>query len=421
MQYRGTVQQQASPLKARDRPLPATSLRGMPGQTNRAINALRFVAALLVVLGHLRNTMFQDYRDIEHGVVPFLLYLTTSLGNAAVLVFFALSGFWVGGAALAQRLGGTFSVREYSIARLTRLWLVLLPALALTALVDFVGSKVFSHADIYTHPELYTGVVKEPSHSLVTLLGNIFFVQDLHVEPFGYNKPLWSLSYEFWYYAMFAALLVATATRSSLRTRLIAVVVAGAGAAISGTTVLVLFPVWLLGVVAAWKAPAAARWVARRKPRRVAFVRGAALVMLLLVMMTSRAGLGVGSGIAAATIGSCIFGAIAAFQLWTISPDVAWTGLRSRVLGWLSWLAESSYSLYATHMPLVVLIGAALVPDKDDRWDLVGPGYLVLLLLASLLVGFSVVFAHFTEHRTSEVRRWVRAQLTTSEPQPATD
>lgn len=50
--------------------------------------------------------------------------------------------------------------------------------------------------------------VENYSNSFLTFLGNFFFLQNIFVSTFGTNSPLWSLSYEFWYYVTFPLLLI---------------------------------------------------------------------------------------------------------------------------------------------------------------------------------------------------------------------
>jgi peptidoglycan/LPS O-acetylase OafA/YrhL len=63
-----------------------------------------------------------------------------------------------------------------------------------------------------------------------------------------------------------------------------------------------------------------------------------------------------------------VIGVPASALLWTLTTDLHPSGWRLRGLRGLSWPAESSYSLYAIHMPLVVLLAAWLTPQRDDRW-----------------------------------------------------
>jgi peptidoglycan/LPS O-acetylase OafA/YrhL len=58
-----------------------------------------------VLGGHLRSYIFQNYHELAHpGLLVKVFYFATGLGHRAVIIFFALSGFLVGGKALADIL-----------------------------------------------------------------------------------------------------------------------------------------------------------------------------------------------------------------------------------------------------------------------------------------------------------------------------
>ncbi|MDO9454973.1 acyltransferase [Nocardioides sp.] len=366
---------------------------------NRAIDAIRFLAALLVVLGHVRLTMFEDYPTASHGPLSQALYAVTGMGAPAVLVFFALSGYWVGGFGVVNRVrAGRFDVRDYAIARLTRLWIVLLPALALTAVVDWVGRKAFSSSDLYQVPVPYTGIEEVPSHALSTLAGNVVFVQEIHVKPFGYNYPLWSLSYEFWFYVIFAALALATSRQRGTTTRVVAVVVALLGCVVAGTDVLQLSLAWLFGVAAAVLAPQARRWAARSSST-MGWSQLAAAGVTGIAMVVARQLDLQGAPVAV------VVGLPAAVLLWTLTDDLAWTGVKGRLLGVFEAGSRSSYSLYAIHMPIVVLLAAWLTPTREERWTLGPVGFVEVLVITGGLIVIAVGFAAVTERRTHDVRR----------------
>ena len=66
---------------------------------------LRVIVANLVVLGHLRALLFVDYHQLlpeNQNISSKLFYLVTSSGHEAVIIFFVLSGFLVGGTTLNQ-------------------------------------------------------------------------------------------------------------------------------------------------------------------------------------------------------------------------------------------------------------------------------------------------------------------------------
>ena len=67
------------------------------------LDMVRGVSALAVMVGHIRGLFFLDYRDLaSRSPVVTFLYAVTGLGHQAVMVFFVLSGFFIGGGVLAS-------------------------------------------------------------------------------------------------------------------------------------------------------------------------------------------------------------------------------------------------------------------------------------------------------------------------------
>jgi peptidoglycan/LPS O-acetylase OafA/YrhL len=130
-----------------------------------------------------------------------LLYAPANCGSPAVFWFFVISGYLVGGSVIAEiAQTSSFDFRRYLINRMTRLYVVLLPALALGALLDSVRIATWG-------ANAHAGFENAASLSGVTLIGNIFYLQTIVVSTFGSNYPLWSLANEFWYYVTFPLLL----------------------------------------------------------------------------------------------------------------------------------------------------------------------------------------------------------------------
>lgn len=141
---------------------------------------------------HARGSAFVEYGrllEIDKTLFVTASYALTRLGNEAVIVFFVLSGFLVGGRAFKRIYQGTFSPTDYAIDRFVRIMLPLLPALILTAVVSLIIKGDFS---------------------ISILIGNIFSLQGVFVPVFEGNGPLWSLSYEVWFYILVFALGIAS-------------------------------------------------------------------------------------------------------------------------------------------------------------------------------------------------------------------
>ena len=65
------------------------------------LDMLRGCAAVLVMAGHLRAYVFQNYDSLNSPDLSVkIFYAITGLGHQAVIIFFAMSGFLVGGKAL---------------------------------------------------------------------------------------------------------------------------------------------------------------------------------------------------------------------------------------------------------------------------------------------------------------------------------
>jgi peptidoglycan/LPS O-acetylase OafA/YrhL len=188
--------------------------------TSVYLDAVRLFAALAVVATHLAYPRFSG---------GLLLPLRT-YGNDAVMVFFVLSGYVIAYTAATRDR----DVRTYAVHRLARLYSVALPAVFLTWAFDEVGRRV--------DPALYDGFWYKGDEPLRRMLAALTFTNELWfrgVRLFT-NGPYWSLGYEFWYYALFAAAWYWTGWQR----RLLVVAIA----AVMGPKILLLLPVWLLGV-----------------------------------------------------------------------------------------------------------------------------------------------------------------------------
>ena len=215
------------------------------------LDLLRGLSALAVCAGHLRAAMFLDYSALESATSmgTDLFYFATSLGHQAVMAFFVLSGFFVGGSILKN--SDNFHFQDYLVARLSRLWVVLLPALIFTFFIDLYINAY--HPSVMSgghYPALSSGPVGEASSTWSTLFSNIFFLQTIYAPVFGSNGPLWSLAFEFWYYMIFPLFMIAVGyIELSIARRLLALFVLLLIGVFVAPNVIELFPIWLFGVV----------------------------------------------------------------------------------------------------------------------------------------------------------------------------
>jgi peptidoglycan/LPS O-acetylase OafA/YrhL len=201
------------------------------GSINRsqsiALDLVRALAALAVLAGHTVQLEFYT------GPWPF----STLLQHDAVVVFFVLSGLVI--TSSLQRSGTTLG--KYAIARAARILPVAWLAIAFT-LVAFVAA-----ARLATHPLPQLSAYDQLTAANLALPA-IFLSESRFGEGALWNPCYWSLCYEVWYYALFAA---AWYLRGQRRVVWLAVLALAAG-----FRVLLLFAVWLMG---AWLARGAKR------------------------------------------------------------------------------------------------------------------------------------------------------------------
>jgi peptidoglycan/LPS O-acetylase OafA/YrhL len=128
-------------------------------------------------------------------------------GHTAVIIFFVISGFLIGGRTILNLEDKGFDLVDYFIHRFSRIYTVFVPALVAGYMIDWAGLEFFNASGIYNHPEqFYTNAFGNDiaKHlGLDTFVGNLMQLQTITVSVLGSNGPLWSLANEWWYYVLF--------------------------------------------------------------------------------------------------------------------------------------------------------------------------------------------------------------------------
>lgn len=213
---------------------------GMLGEDNWhsvMISLLRGLAALVVAAAHLRAAMFPGLHAIADPPLWFKgLAFLTGFAHQAVIVFFVISGWLVGGS-LLNRIGQPQAIGNYAVDRVTRLWTVLIPTFLLTLLFALSIGSIGGSDIVYSPGNQY---------SSITFVGNLFGLQHVLLPDFGGNFALWSLANETWYYLAFPLLALAwfartTAARLAYLSTLLLL------GSILPSAIVAYFLIWLLG------------------------------------------------------------------------------------------------------------------------------------------------------------------------------
>lgn len=368
------------------------------------LDCMRWVAASIVFLGHLRDPLFLGYGSLseaERNPLVQAWYFVTGWFGPAVIVFFVLSGYLVGGIASARASVGSFSIGSYAIDRVSRLYVAFLPALVLTAVLDVAGSIWFADTGFWTHqhPMLAEKVSSAPFGSLLTpglFIGNLFMLQTIAMPTFGSNMPLWTISLEFWFYAVFGfASLVVLAKPG--RQRILPAIGLLLLIVLLGKSFLIYMGLWLIGVASAF-----VPWRTLEKPLLAGLAFLGVLVATRLFQEAIRD--------LAWGIWLHDYSVALSFAWWLVSMR----STRFQLLGRTAWvnrvMADFSYSLYLIHFPLMLFFLGAL--HATGQFESIARGYSPtdstgLAIHAIVIVAIYLcawLFASLTERTTPFVR-----------------
>jgi peptidoglycan/LPS O-acetylase OafA/YrhL len=231
-------------------------------------------------------------------------------------------------------------------------------------------------------------------------LGNLLFLQSVFCDPFGSDSPLWSLSYEFWYYMLFPLLVLLFSGMVSWGRRVIYFALALLITLMIGLHIALYFLVWLAGAMLTF--PQLRQW---RKPRARFGVLGLTyLAAFAFALLISRFDV------------LRDFGELPVFLLafsfvLVLSVLIRLTGqARPSAYSFVAGVVASfSYTLYLTHMPLLLFIRAFFA--TQPRWQ---PDMLHLVYGCAIALGvsaYSYAIYWLTESRTGQVRAYLSRAL----------
>jgi peptidoglycan/LPS O-acetylase OafA/YrhL len=191
----------------------------MDKSTSIYLDAARFLAAMVVFVHHF----------FALGLISSDMKIT--FAREAVMIFFVLSGYVIAYVSAEKER----TIKHYLLNRFSRLYSVVLPALILTFVLDSIA--MYFSPELYD-PKTHTQILERSIISLL-FLNQIW---NLTVMPLS-NGPFWSISFEFWYYLIFAAAMYLPSVKQKLIWMSICILIAG-------PKIIILLPCWLIGVFA---------------------------------------------------------------------------------------------------------------------------------------------------------------------------
>lgn len=356
-----------------------------PGSRISALDGLRGITIILVVLGHLSSFLWplEGIRSTP--------YVRGLVGGGAVTVFFIISGLLVTRGLLREEATGRMDPVRFLARRLVRVG-AQVGALCLAVLVvSFVDP---------TDPNTFEKTARTLTNTL-TYTNNLLYQYD----PLGARDDmghLWFLSIQQQWYLVVPLLIVLLAGRRRLLAALLALLAVASMVyrvtTVSDTTWFALSvhsfaraDALLLGVLLAVLLPAL-----RRLGRYAPLVGSAAFIVLFGLLLVSREGSplmflegwGVAFTLTAMVLVACI---VLHYQ-----PSVL-TRLLSRPS--LLWLGRASLVIYVWHYPLIFWVGR-----HTPTWSWLPQTIVFLTILAAIVVAAN----HWVER---PVRGWLRTHL----------
>jgi peptidoglycan/LPS O-acetylase OafA/YrhL len=362
------------------------------------LDIVRFAAAIGVVTSHSRKKVFGTGWN-EQSI----------WGDLAVPIFFVLSGFII---RFVTRSRET-SPREYSIARASRIYSVVLPAMLVTLLCS-VFCLLLNH-DRFLHD--WSPFFNRPIYRLALNLTFLSQMWGLNAIPF-INSPFWSLGYECVYYVFYG---FAIFLRGWKR-----IAACAALALLIGPQVMFLLPLWWLGCWmydvyhhirsrrASWIALAILTvWLAISALTRVAGMGGMPLepaaILSYIANLTNPLSM-LGQQINRATMFAYAVGIVGAILLFLslfavelipVPRNAAWKQEIRRI-------ANGTFVIYLFHYPVLLLFAyAGFFHDGRGLWNIA----VLVAMVCGLIVLASPLDALKRRLRTAVPSRTSALQL----------
>jgi len=158
----------------------------------KILDSIRGIAAVIVLFHHIFKLNKETFKETLNDPFFNILKFISGLNKEAVLLFFVISGFSIGLSTFKRPLVTLSDLNTYFYRRLKRIlpiyWIAILLSLGIGIIANTTYLKDFS---------------------AFNLIGNLLFLQtsdsipESWFIPYGLNGPLWSLSYEMFFYLLF--------------------------------------------------------------------------------------------------------------------------------------------------------------------------------------------------------------------------
>lgn len=387
------------------------NLQNLDDRKSAILDLVRGLAAILVVIHHVKNNFMIGYNEVQtHNLYVSVFYFITGFGRESVIIFFVLSGFLISRSVFKAINEKRWSWMSYCVDRLTRLEVVLIPALFLTLFWDYLGHLLFNSL---SDPQKLLG--NFGSLDLKTFLGNLAFTQTILVPTFGSNYPLWSLSSEFWYYILFPLLLFAILPQKHGNRKYFYIVLLIGLLFLVKAKIALYFFIWLLGVLPTFLPQISQKVYSKLKPIIALILCFLVLTPLLLSRLhfSHYNSIKESYFIYDAFTASCFTLAIYIVINLPDKHKPKQNYFLSACYQFAKNLSGFSYTLYLVHQPLIsflALINKTLNPN-GWKWQPSLDHFVYYTCVTTVVLAYAWLVASLTEAHTQKVRGYIRQMV----------
>jgi peptidoglycan/LPS O-acetylase OafA/YrhL len=383
-------------------------------QRSHSIDALRGLAALVIVLYHARPMFWVGIGSIwsTYGVSfhpnALLGYLSMplSFGGLAVDVFFVLSGYCIhrkGASLLAKDPKYKLNIKNYFSRRIFRIYPVYIAALCLTGLVHFYVAA--------REPALVVG----QDNSWFSFLISLLSLQGIFAPSFAHNGVFWTLAIEIHFYLIYPVIYWMSSKKSSLFVLILLaafsfsylVLDSSLGLSTSfpykgsgGPLFIPYLFTWGIGIyLAELESGRASPRIQDCFPRAnisdIKYWTCLIATSFLIVLCTATKKISLAEFLLVPM--SCGF---LVYLSTTPRGEAFWSRSWGKLLAWIGLF---SYSLYATHRPFLLLV-KSIVDPLDQRSESLLGTFLATLICLCLAFLFFCIFERWTLKSPSSLK-----------------
>jgi len=342
------------------------------------LDIVRFTAAMVVFLGHASGNLTGGF-----------LWQLNSYLSASVMVFFVLSGFVIAFVYDTKEK----TIKEYTIARVSRLSSIVIPALLITVIFDQAG--ILINEGLY-----YNGPWEPPQNEFINYLLSLFLLQNiwgLNLNP-GINVPFWSLSFELLFYCLFASMFY---LKGKIRVITFVLLLL-----LAGPDIIIYFPIWMMGVFIYYLLK---KDNVSTRPISMSIISIVTAILLIIFIPWIKKNMSYSPEILITQrniLADYIYALIFSIHLITVSPLIHYFKIfLIRISKPISYLAGFTFSLYLFHRPLIQFF-ATFSEDPSSVQNR------ILVILGTLIV--VLVIGGWSEKQKYTIKTLLRKWTTTN-------